>query len=139
MVTLILLYSLILVIVWTALTYLDKKTIDKYEDTFDLACMIAIESCLFYFDIALWLCFITLLPCLVVFVYDIFHPAKNIVAITISVFSENATLWITPYVVCKLFNIPDTTDNDIMVIVSSSILVCYLGLLYLKKILKKKK
>lgn len=133
MITLILFDILILIIIWIALTYLEKKTIDKYKEIFDIACMLLIEPILFFFDISIFLCGTIAFSCIIYYIYSIKHPSRKLIRETFYLFSESYLFWSTPYAISKIFKLSQKQSDVTMVIISIAIILSYFIVLYLKK------
>lgn len=134
MITLILLFILILVIIWTAYSYLDKSFIDKYKNTFDMCCLFIIEPCLFYYNISIQACCIIGVPCAIICIYSHFHKPQKLALLSAYLFSENYLFWATPFAISKIFSCSKITSDFIVAIIASILLLAYWSFTRLQKL-----
>lgn len=137
-VTLVLISILMLVTIWTALTYLDKTFIEKYKNTFDIACFLVIEPSLFYFDIPLWICSIIgfISGCYSISYH--FNPSKNLLLLSLFLCSESYLFCMIPYTMSKLLDFTAEKSDMAMGIIAGGIALIYFIFISCKKYFSKK-
>lgn len=104
MITEILLWILIILIIWTTMTYLKKSFVQKYEEAIDLVCIVCIDTYLFTHDVSIWICLVLAIISVAFGFYTIYYPPQKIPIITLASFCENFIVSGIPYMISKLFH-----------------------------------
>lgn len=137
MITLTLLCILILIIIWTAYTYLDYEFIKKYKDISDLVFFMIIESSLYYFTIPLWSCITIAIPCILIGVYNLYKPSRNILQVTLSVFADNFIFCVIPYAISILMGYSSSESDGITALATTLIAIAFCSFLFISKKIRK--
>lgn len=124
MTTIFLLIILVLIIIWTAMTYLDKSFTAKYKTIFEFICFVIIEPSLFLLDVPLIVCGILTLMSFAICIYYGFRPSSKIPILTLNIFAHNYIFWATPYAISKLFNTSMEKSDAVWTIIGCSSTIC---------------
>ena len=136
MITEILLWILIVLIIWTTMTYFKKSFVQKYEETIDLVCIVCIDTYLFTHDVSIWICLVLAVISMAFCFYTLFYPPKKIPVITLASFCENFVLSGIPYMISKLFN--TSYEKSYMIALLAFLLFLALGGFYFYIKMRKK-